>query len=356
MEERLQIATACKIQASYVVLSPIFERNTSRKSTLQKANERHLQDNSTKGQLSTKSISKLRNSINWLIHSSRPKRVYERTTKKTFSFNVNFITLTVPPQNKSVINSSDFQKLLNTFLTYARKYYYLKNYVWKCELHKDGRIHIHITSDTFINYRSLRDCWNRILQKQMLLEDHYSKFGNYNPNSTDIHSVYKVRNVAAYLAKYMSKSPELGELFKGRIWGCSISISQASKVRIELSNNYGSKDFSCLNSSCIEYKKIEGKTDSMGRRAHVADMFFITLAQWKDVIKGKIKDAYVAVIKAIREATPKPPSEYLSIDLFGSLSKAVIEPITEIIDNITTCNTNNTISAKTVVANQMNLF
>lgn len=44
-----------------------------------------------------------------------------------------------------------------------------------------------------------------------------------DPNSTDIHGLYKIKNVPAYISKYMSKSETNKEL-KGRLWGCSDNL------------------------------------------------------------------------------------------------------------------------------------
>lgn len=355
MEQRIQVATNCYIQPTHLILTPQFEASTYNRSRRQKLTASNLQNNKTNGKLSTKAVSKLKNSINWLIHSAQDKRVYVKASNQSFKFKVNFITLTIPPQSSNLINAKEFQQCLNVWLVYARKYFYLKNYVWKVERHQDNRLHIHITSDTFINYKLLRDSWNRILQKRSLLDEHYIKFKNYNPNSTDIHAIYKVKNVGAYLAKYMSKSPDFDKSFNGRLWGSSKSISNCSRVHIELSNTYNIEDFGFLNESCIEYKKIQSLPDMLGKRKHLADMFFIKGEQWKSVVKGRIKDAYVKVIKAIRDCTPTPPKEYLSIDLFGQLSKVVLEVEEKVINLAEQCQIINTKYAKNADGLQMSL-
>lgn len=40
-------------------------------------------------------------------------------------------------------------------------------------------------------------------------------FGHTDPNSTDVHAVYKVKNIAAYISKYMSKDADKATTIKG---------------------------------------------------------------------------------------------------------------------------------------------
>jgi hypothetical protein len=45
-----------------------------------------------------------------------------------------------------------------------------------------------------------------------------------HPNSTDVHSLLFIRDIDAYLIKYLQKS-EQNQGVKGRMWGCSQSLS-----------------------------------------------------------------------------------------------------------------------------------
>jgi hypothetical protein len=276
------VANDVYIQPTYFIIKKQFSGHQGKRSAKQKSNEVHLKDNTTKGQLSTKAISNLRNSINWLIHSAKYKRVWSKRDNKAFWFKVNFITLTIPPQSSEVVDEKAFQKCLNTFLVYSRKYFYLHNYIWKVEAHEDKRLHIHITSDTFIHYRKLRTAWNRILQSNGLLEDHYKKFNDYDPNSTDVHAIHKVNKVAAYMCAYMVKKPNLPENYKGRIWGSSYSLSNKNKCKCELELDYNQRDYSFSSNPAIRYKAIESKPDYMGRVGKLADMYMLNESDWQE--------------------------------------------------------------------------
>jgi hypothetical protein len=194
------------IKPSYLVSIPEFYREGGNHPSLEfLKNQENLKDNSQNGKLSRKAITGLKNSINWLCIAAKKKRVYDRQKQREFNFKVNFVTLTLP-DTKNPINSQELQKnLLNPFLVYMRKYHGLRNYVWRLEFQANGKLHVHISADTFLHYRTVRDAWNRLLHKNGYLDLFIEKEGHGDPNSTDVHSTRKVNNMAAYLAKYMSK-------------------------------------------------------------------------------------------------------------------------------------------------------
>lgn len=348
------------IQPTYFIIKPDFINSNLKYSAKQKANEANLKNNKNNGQLSSKSISKLKNSVNWLLDAARYKPVFCKRKKQQFFFKTNFITLTIPPQttyrdhaiklkvdkeynnnllsklkvsvpinNLPTVSCKQFQKCMNVFLTYSRKHTNLKlhNYVWKLEAHKDGRLHIHLSTDIFYHYTHLRNCWNSILQREGLLEMHFKKFGNYSPNSTDVHSVYKVRNVAGYICGYMQKKPNLSKGFTGRIWSCSYSLSNKNKCYAYLDKGSDRRNFSFVDRPMIRYKKIEGKADCMGNKKEVASMYMLYGTQWQTEMDGIIKDAYNNHRQSIRDGTPKQPREYMTIDFFGTRSKGNYEYI-----------------------------
>ena len=103
----------------------------------------------------------------------------------------------------------------------------MKSYVWKAELQERGQIHYHITADCYVDLKELRQAWNNLQEKAGLLDDFYLKYGHRNPNSTDIHSVKKVKNIEAYLVKYISKTEEDKGSTVGKIWDCSTNLKKA---------------------------------------------------------------------------------------------------------------------------------
>jgi len=348
------------IQPTYFIIKPDYIGHELTRSKRQIENQKNLLSNKSHGQLSSKSMSKLKNSVNWLLSAAKYKAVYSKRDRKTFWFKTNFITLTIPPQtsysehsiklkldSKNIqpvhtslkssvpinylptVSSAVFQKCLNVFLTYSRKHSNIKlyNYVWKLEAHKDGRLHVHISSDIFYHYMHLRAAWNRILLKNNLLENHYKIHGNYDPNSTDVHSVYKVRNVAGYICGYMQKKPNLSKDFEGRIWSCSYSLSQKNKCYCYLEKDTDRRNLSFVDRPMIRYKQIQSKPDCMGNTKTVASMYMLYGTQRQTEMDGIIKEAYNRHRLQIRNNTPSQPPEYLTIDFFGQKSKGNYEYI-----------------------------
>lgn len=193
------------VKPSYVVSIPEYYKENGSCSVLELQNQENLLDNDHNGKLSRKAVTGLRNSINWLCLAAKKKRVFNKTENKNFYFKINFITLTLPDTKEPILSTDLQKKLLNPFLTYMRKYHGLKNYVWRLEFQANGKLHVHLTSDTFLHHVTIRETWNRLLEKNDYLELFYNKNGHMNPNSTDVHATKKIKNMAAYLAKYMSK-------------------------------------------------------------------------------------------------------------------------------------------------------
>lgn len=298
----------------------ILDRNPRTMTEDFKENEKNLLDNSTGGKLSRKAIQNLRNAINWLCFSAKKKRVYMKETDKNFFFRVNFVTLTLP-DTKEPITSQDLQKkLLNPWLTYMRQEHGLKHYVWRLEFQANGKLHVHICTDTFLHHQKIRDVWNRLLDKNGYMDLFFKKNKHRDPNSTDVHATRKIKNMGAYLAKYMGKLgseyqlPEkrlsdninkavlagigekgltelrlklkkvknskvrpLGVMYpkrwykqrlnfwnssfnprpiSGRIWGCSSDLSKANKLMVHVPANECSEHLACLMRKDIMYKDI----------------------------------------------------------------------------------------------------
>lgn len=339
----LFIGLNVSIQPNYITTKATYNTIRTYNSVKQKANESNLKNNSHNGKLSDKATKRLRNAVNWLVVSAKYKRVWSERDRKAFWFKVNFITLTIPKQPTQEPDESLVKTMLHNFLVYSQKYFYLKNYVWKMETHKDGRLHIHITSDTFIHYKKLNIIWNSTLQRNGLLQVYKDKYmgctfeeyvsmqdTNYirsenayrrayqagvnsnweSPNTTDVHAVWKVSNIAAYITKYMAKDPTLSAKYKGRIWGCNNELSDKHKCSVFIEPDVCSEETRWLANQQIEYSKIESKPNSMGKVMHLADIYFMSENIWSGLARGKMKEAYNARRFEIRHNIFKPPPEY----------------------------------------------
>ena len=181
--------------------------------------------------ISKQSIRKLSYAINTLYDMSEYKTVVNHTSGKSFKFKLSFLTLTLPSEQGIHTDNRIKRECLNRFLIYSKRQFKLSSYVWKAEPQENGNIHFHITTDIYIEHQKLRDLWNNCVAKLGFLDSFYSKFNHYSPNSTDIHAVYKTKDLAIYLAKYLSKTKGARREIIGKKWNCSNNLSYERRYR-----------------------------------------------------------------------------------------------------------------------------
>jgi len=71
-----------------------------------------------------------------------------------------FLTLTLPAkQTHTDIELTKY--VLHPFLSYARKIWKVRYFVWKKELQQNGNLHYHLVTDRYIDHDCLRVAWNR---------------------------------------------------------------------------------------------------------------------------------------------------------------------------------------------------
>lgn len=321
------------IKPHKIISIPEFYSDTKYSSFSFEENKKNLIDNSTNGILSAKGKNNLISAINWLLISAKKKTIYDKKKDQYFQYKVGFLTLTIP-FNATPIESKFLQtKLLHPFLSYLNKFNNLKNFVWKLELTEQGQPHIHLLIDEFIHWKEIRRVWNQLLLKNNLLDNYKNKFSsmslddylqyrkknkNYdyfksmkaynegklnnweNPNSTDIHSILKIKNLAAYIIKYMAKNVSLLGAFKGRIWFCSRTISAANKTKLHIPSNEMEINTKCLYNKYIEYGKLFYTDKLTNELRERGEYFYIKASDWINNITGLIKEKFWEQVNTIR--------------------------------------------------------
>ena len=240
-------------------------------------------DNTQKGDISKKGKKALEKAVYWFLYSVDPRLLTSGKGKNK----IQFITLTLPSKqvhSDKIIKS----KALNQFLTEIREKYGVKKYIWKAEKQQNANIHFHILTDQFIPYQDLNGIWNRIMAKmgyvweysqrmKKMTENDYlcmrvanakrndqgvniSKYRKayekgcaenwMQPNSTDIENLRGVKNIAAYISKYMSKGHETKEgvvlEIIGRVWYGSQQISKMKNLQLDGTDNLVMDEFTCM--------------------------------------------------------------------------------------------------------------
>lgn len=241
----------------------------------------NFKDNSHNSKVSKTAQKKISRSLDYLIYLSRPKVIPKGYSSAGKSFRINFVTLTLC--SAQIHSDTEITKhILQPLLNYLRKKYNMINYIWRAEKQKNGNLHFHIITDVFIPHWLLREKWNQYLQNlgyitrysesQKLwykngfkVRKEYLKtwpataqyhaylqglHGNWNnPNTTDVHSTKRIRNLKKYLCKYLTKnnnapitekeidSSTVTDLLaiSGRLWACSESLSRLKGAKTEYS-------------------------------------------------------------------------------------------------------------------------
>lgn len=294
------------VRPNYIVSMPEFDTPRTYTGARFKANQQNLKENHHKGKVSAKAMKEIKNCVNWLVASAKHKTIYHAESKKYYTFKVNFITLTLPDTYHEINDTQLKKELLNPLLTTLRKGYGLKNYLWKLEFQQNGKLHVHLTTDTFIYWKDLRRLWN----KRLTACGHMARFrdenGHCDPNSTDVHAVYKINDIAAYISKYMSKNDDQLQKVKGRIWQCNFELSANSKPSMFVPSTYLREVLEPLFQKVIKYKPILGKPDMFGNPRTIGEMFLLKRINWLMHIKGEIKELFTNTCWKIRNLVNSP--------------------------------------------------
>ena len=178
------------------------------------------------GILSAPARKKLIRSINLLVAIALPKKAMHFDSGREFTFRVNFITLTLPAPQGDVTDDQLKKICLKSWIEYWKDKLPGLSYVWRAERQKNGNLHFHLCCDRYILYSDLRDTWNNRLAKFHFIDAFEKKHQHRHPNSTDVHGVKNIRNLGAYIAKYMSKTESVSQPISGKVWDCSANLKR----------------------------------------------------------------------------------------------------------------------------------
>lgn len=286
------------------------DRSGRERSALQRAmTKENLSDNSFTGAVSEQSQRKIRLAVQWMVTLARRKYFTDPESKKVHAYRCGLVTVSLPTGNESVDPAFFRSTLISSLLDAMGHHFGLRNYIWKIERQVNGTLHAHITVDEWIPYKWLNQYWCKILDKHGLLAPYIDRFASMSPrdyvqyrlqndhanaakrhssfhgriksillafrknsavgwkrpNCTDVHSVKNVRNLAAYMSKYLSKDPKLGDDFKGRFWACSHTLSKLRSVKVGYDDHHVQRVAQCLTpiaDKCLDLwatSKIDGE-------------------------------------------------------------------------------------------------
>lgn len=185
------------------------------------------------GLISKAQRKRLHEAITALTAIAQWKTVYSKEKGKYFRFKLNFITLTLPATCK-IEDKVIVKKCLKRFLDAWNKRSATLLYIWKAETTDSGTLHFHLTTNCYIHYQELRKKWNKCLHKEGII----SKEDVVNNNSTDVHSIKNIKNIAAYLTAYMLKKDTDTKVLRRWKSVYKNALSSDERSVIELPKNY----------------------------------------------------------------------------------------------------------------------
>ncbi len=251
-----------------------------------------------------------------------------------------FVTLTLASKQ---FHDDNFIKrnILGRFINESRKEGMFNHYFWRAEPQKNGNIHFHLIIDKYVDYRKLRKKWNNTQGRYGYIERYRlrqeRKFANgffvdkntkdydiqarkkkvcpksqlkryktgiserwSNPNSTDIKSIKKIRDLTSYLLKYMCKNGKDEEKniknirkIEGRIYGKSSGLEKLKPYSCsEFDSSFVNWVSHCLNTGVVEKE-----LDIVGNGS-----VYVLLGNFRAALKtspfySKIKRYYEQVIR-----------------------------------------------------------
>ena len=278
------------INPTSFITYPVFEHQSHKRNrTSFKSLNETKEKQSYKGEMNSKSKSKIIRCVNVLYDISNEKKFWNERKKKWNKFRLNFITLTLSSAQMQIEDKLIKKECLEWWLSLARRKFGMKHYVWKAERQKNGNIHFHITTNIFIGVQELRDSWNRAQERIGFLDLFENKFNHRNPNSTDIKIVRNSKDLGIYIGKYISKELKKEDRISGKLWDCSKSLKSVKSCSVELFDNI-EDEFNVILER-FEFKKIE---------KDYIDIFVSEKFRIKEILTKKLHNEYSEYLQKVR--------------------------------------------------------
>lgn len=197
----------------------------------------HNQDNpfsdraAYSGSVTDGSVKRLKKCISLLVQKSPRISIYNPVAKCHHPFRLSFITLTIADQKRDTAKDV-YKNCMAKWLRWARRAG-MTDYVWKAELQQRGALHYHLSTNMFMHWEEVRDVWNKYQRKAGYLDKYAKQNGHFKANSTDVHSIRKVKDIERYLSKYMQKGIGNSSI-NGKVWDASKNLKQSKLFSTEM--------------------------------------------------------------------------------------------------------------------------
>lgn len=172
---------------------------------------------------------RLISAVNLLVGTAKKKKLYSDELQCYFNFRVNFITLTLPAKQEHT-DSEIHNKVFKKFIEYWKTKNPSLLYVYKAEVQDNQNLHYHLTTNSFLHWRKLRNMW----KKACNLLGYLDRCKVSDPNCTDVHATKNVKDLSAYLCGYVSKKDVYTKVLKTyfRRYGKALKASKEAVCRL----------------------------------------------------------------------------------------------------------------------------
>lgn len=193
------------------------------------------------GEVTASTKKRIETAVDIFLQMAPKRTIYNPVTQRNQQFQLSFITLTISAHDP--IEASEGNKALKVWLQHFKRPWHkrkmseqMSTYLWKAELQERKQLHYHIVTNAWLHFVEIRRVWNDLQKARGWTQDYCKLKGHHDPNSTDVHSIYKIRDVRRYLSKYIGKqqfiespaNPEAGfpalkipVALDAKVWGCS---------------------------------------------------------------------------------------------------------------------------------------
>lgn len=205
--KNVEIVETLKVNANYLSIYDTFVDAPPRVS--ESTHKVNFYDNFHDMQMSGGAVKSIKKAVNLILYLSRKRHfaeirrnsgagclsfrnneVHDKAVKQAKNaYLCTFLTLTLPAtQQHTDLEITKY--CINPFLSYARKYFKVRYFIWKKELQKNGNLHFHLCTDRFIDHKCLRRTWNRIINNGKVkgVEHPFDYVDRYNSNMRSFYS------------------------------------------------------------------------------------------------------------------------------------------------------------------------
>jgi len=159
-------------------------------------------------------------------------------TQKSSFMKAAFLTFTIPDAHTMLDSKKGYEALLKHMIEYLIYHFGVSRYVWRFERQERGQAHWHLCVNKYCELHSVKTYWLRLLAKEGLTRDYYSKY-NYDPSSAVvIEGISTDNELAFYFSKYFNKKTQSDKPTAGRWWGSDLVTKQMPLPLVPITDRF----------------------------------------------------------------------------------------------------------------------